>query len=65
MREWVKEHNRPIFHFYGSGHMAYAACGKKPIPGSPICVTTEDLKHYPNHKCPECSELHDIKDSFK
>jgi hypothetical protein len=35
-RLWVQEHHSKVWHWYGCGHYAYSACGKPPIPGSPL-----------------------------
>jgi hypothetical protein len=35
-RLWVQDHHTKVWHWYGSGHRAYAACGLPPIPGSPL-----------------------------
>ena len=55
-RDWVLENvasderYKPLWHWYGMGHHALAACGKYPISGTPL-VTEEK----PENADLECS----------
>ena len=48
-REWVREHDRNVWHRYQNGHYAPAVCGHRPIPGSPYCS-----QERPANACEAC-----------
>ena len=59
-RHWVQEHDSSTWHYYGSGTYAHAACGKPPIPGSPI-VWNDSLIEHDVAICEQCRELFNIR----
>jgi len=62
-RDWVLENvasderHRPLWHWFGMGRAAVAACGKFPIPGSPLLAEekpeNEELEY--STVCPICN----------
>ena len=57
-RPWVREHyGECLWHFYGSGTLAHAACGKPAIPGSPLCSAEMPTERV----CPKCQEFFPLR----
>jgi len=51
-RFWVKDNADKLWHFYGSGHFAYSACGRPSVPGTPL--VDKDIPEH--HVCKECAK---------
>ena len=67
-RLWVQDHYSKEWHWYGSGHLAYSACGNIAIPGSPYVYHTkpdwvgDEAIGYPDPTiCEKCTEKWEIR----
>ena len=71
--EWVREHTPQgasesyltLWHWYGCGQQAMAACGKGSIEGSPVCRLTKPEELTTSVLCPICEGHWDAKQEQK
>jgi hypothetical protein len=62
-REWTQDHHTKVWHWYGSGQFAHAACGHPPQSGSPYVSREQPPVDYCN-VCSECIQLFELRTTY-